>query len=341
MSEPTLTNSIQTRNSFDSKEKSSRISQSVFFRLIICFQIIAYGSYSILVHLCQQNQTIAFSSLTLNLLIELFKLILSLSALIYSKEIHLNQMNCCRVFRQSLPYSIPALLYFVNNNLAVHLQIQMDPTSYQILSNFKIFTTTILYRLIMKRTMMKQQWFGLVLLFLGGLSYSCGLMRNSSSKSKLDSDIDKHEMYIHPLGIPMIFVYCILSGLAGVYNEWILKRNYQESIHLQNIFIYIYGTVFNFIPILPLIIQTSSIQVNLLHGFSFYTWLIVFTQVFNGLFMSVVMKYSSNLVRLFIISFSLIVNAVLSLIVFHINLNVYFFISFLIMICALLLFHVS
>ena len=37
-------------------------------------------------------------------------------------------------------------------------------------------------------------------------------------------------MYIRPLGLPMIFVYCTLSGLAGVYNEWILKKYYLESL---------------------------------------------------------------------------------------------------------------
>ena len=35
-------------------------------------------------------------------------------------------------FRNSLPYAIPALLYCVNNNLAVHMQIHMDPLTYQV-----------------------------------------------------------------------------------------------------------------------------------------------------------------------------------------------------------------
>ena len=31
-----------------------------------------------------------------------------------------------------LPYAVPALLYFINNNLAVHMQSQMDPATYQV-----------------------------------------------------------------------------------------------------------------------------------------------------------------------------------------------------------------
>jgi hypothetical protein len=40
------------------------------------------------------------------------------------------------------------------------------------------------------------------------------------------------EIYIHPIGIPMITIYCLISGFAGVDNEWILKKYYSESLHL-------------------------------------------------------------------------------------------------------------
>ena len=149
------------------------------------------------------------------------------------------------------------------------------------------------------------------------------------------------EMYIHPLGIPMIAVYCTLSGLAGVYNEWILKKHYTESLHLQNIFLYTYGTVLNFVPALTSAIVKSQTgySFNLFRGFSSYTWIIVITQTLNGLFMSVVIKHSSNIIRLFVISFSLIVTALLSLFIFHISFNIYFFVSFVTMICAVSLYY--
>ncbi|CAF4361974.1 unnamed protein product, partial [Rotaria sordida] len=39
---------------------------------------------------------------------------------------------------------------------------------------FKILTTAILYRLIIKHKLTRQQWFALSLLFFGGLTYSLG-----------------------------------------------------------------------------------------------------------------------------------------------------------------------
>jgi probable UDP-sugar transporter A4 len=150
-------------------------------------------------------------------------------------------------------------------------------------------------------------------------------------------------MYIRPLGLPMIFLYCTLSGLAGVYNEWIIKKYYSESLHLQNIYLYTYGTLLNMIPAIgiPLLTSQSFNQLNLFKGFSIYTWLIILTQALNGLFMSVVIKHTSNIIRLFVISFSLIVTTVLSVIIFDLALNVYFFASFISMMFALWLYYAN
>jgi probable UDP-sugar transporter A4 len=148
-------------------------------------------------------------------------------------------------------------------------------------------------------------------------------------------------MFIRPLGLPMVFIYCMLSGLAGVYNEWILKKYYTESLHLQNIYLYTYGSLLNFVPAvaIPLLFTRSFRQLNLFEGFSMYTWFLIATQALNGLFMSAVIKHASNIIRLFVISFSLIVTTVLSVGIFHLTLNIYFFISFAAMMCALWLYY--
>ena len=139
----------------------------------------------------------------------------------------------------------------------------------------------------------------------------------------------------------MVLTYCTLSGLAGVYNEWILKKHYSESLHVQNIYLYSYGTLLNLVPVvaIPVLTGQSFEQVNVFGGFSIYTWLIIATQALNGLFMSVVIKHASNIVRLFVISFSLVVTAALSVLVFHLSLNLYFFVSFASMTCALWLYY--
>ena len=166
-------------------------------------------------------------------------------------------------------------------------------------------------------------------------------MPHSHRKKNGTSSAIMSEMYIHPMGFPLIGIYCTLSGLAGVYNEWILKKHYSESLHLQNIYLYSYGTILNFIPavITATITREEGDLFNPFRGFSFYTWLIVLTQAINGLFMSVVIKHSSNIIRLFVISFSLIITAILSFLIFHINFNIYFIISVFTITCALSLYY--
>src|ERR1700733_6331078 len=109
-------------------------------------------------------------------------------------------------------------------------------------------------------------------------------------------------IFIRPWGLPMVFIYCMLSGLAGVYNEWILKKYYTEPLHLQNIYLYTYGSLLNFVPavVIPLLLTRSFRRLNLFEGFSMYTWLLIATQALNGLFMSAVIKHSSNIIRLFV-----------------------------------------
>ena len=195
----------------------------------------------------------------------------------------------------------------------------------------------------MKQKLSRKKWFALSLLFLGGIAYSLGTLKNSSfvSKKITSTSIIMPEMYIHPWGMPMIAIYCTISGLAGVYNEWILKKHYTESLHLQNLYLYSYGTLLNFAPAMTsaMFIRKGQSSWNLFRGFTLYTWLIVLTQALNGLFMSVVIKHSSNIIRLFVISFSLIVTAILSWLVFHIHFNLYFFLSFVTMISSLSIYY--
>jgi probable UDP-sugar transporter A4 len=159
------------------KEGTDSVSQSLAFRAMVLFQILAYGSYSVLVHLCERDGAIMFSSTTMNLVLEFIKLVFSLIIhCLHSPKAGPTNLVNTSWLRHSLPYSIPGLLYFINNNLAVHMQLHMDPASYQILSNFKIVTTAILYRIIIKQKLSRQQWFAVSLLFFGGFFYSLGMI---------------------------------------------------------------------------------------------------------------------------------------------------------------------
>ncbi|CAF0876634.1 unnamed protein product [Brachionus calyciflorus] len=319
---------------------------------LLIFQAISYGSYTILVHLCEENGQITFSSTSLNLIIEFLKLIVSILGIFF--QINKNKFKSLST-KKSVYFSIPAFLYFINNNLAVYIQLFMDSTSYQMLSNLKIFTTAILYYLIIGKRISKIKWFSLTLLFASGVFYSIANLKSLSSYYIDEKDLEsfllpsdetvksakyrlRDEIYITEIGLFMILIYAIISGFSGVYNEYLLKLNNSDSIFEQNFYLYTYGCLFNLIGFYFEKSFVKNENLNLFTGLNFYAFLIVFTQVFNGFLMSIVMKHSSNITRLFVVSCSLIVTTVLSIFVFSLKLNLYFYFGFFSIMLALYLY---
>jgi solute carrier family 35 (probable UDP-sugar transporter), member A4 len=285
----------------------------------------------------------------MNFIIELFKLIFSLFCLLI-ENIH-NQNTSIIQFKlkNSIYFAMPGVLYFINNNLAVSIQLYMDSTSYQMLSNFKILSTAILYYFIMGKKLTRLKWFSLVLLFCAGLFYVYGnlksLITDDDNNNLPDHTVNQlrvsDQIYITKIGVLLIVIYCFISGLSGVYSEYILKLNYSDSIYVQNIYLYIYGSILNLIACLIEfkfnLYNDDNKSMKFFNGFNYLTWIIIGTQCFNGFLMSIVMKHSNNITRLFVISCSLIVTAVLSVLIFSLKLNFYFYFSFFIIMIALYL----
>jgi len=44
---------------------------------------------------------------------------------------------------------------------------------------------------------------------------------------------DKQKIFITFTGLVLIIMYCAISGLAAVYTEYILKRNFSVSTELE------------------------------------------------------------------------------------------------------------
>jgi uncharacterized membrane protein len=51
------------------------------------------------------------------------------------------------------------------------------------------------------------------------------------------------------MGILLAVIMAMLSGMAGVYTELIMKKRPQRNVNVQNIYLYVWGIVFNTITI--------------------------------------------------------------------------------------------
>ncbi|NXJ84401.1 S35A4 protein, partial [Trogon melanurus] len=281
--------------------------------LMLVLSVVIYGSHAPLLTQCKVDGVIPFSSASVVVLVELTKLVFSLLFLLtWDRDL----LGVAVSWRHVAPFALSALLYAANNNLVVHMQLFMDPSTYQVLSNLKIVSTALLYSLFLRQRLSVRRWLALFLLVAAEVSYSCGGLQDPGSPSKM-------QLHVTPVGLLLISVYCLISGLSAVYTEAILKTQ-ALPLSLQNLFLYFFGVLLNLIGYF-----WSNAESGFLDGFSSWVLVIVVSQALNGLIMSVVMKHSNNITRLFVISCSILVNALLSVTFFNLQLTLLFFVAIL------------
>eukprot|EP00058_Branchiostoma_floridae_P005325 XP_002590813.1 hypothetical protein BRAFLDRAFT_90054 [Branchiostoma floridae] len=289
---------------------------SLQWTVMLISGVLIYGSHSVLLNLCKVDGKIPFNSASVVLMIELTKLLFSLTMrrLELGIRVGSGRLGLPKV-KYWVPFSVPALLYCINNNIVVHIQLYMDPASFQVLSNLKIATTAVLYRMVMR---------------------SYGGLMNAGTVDEYDTSSKVH---VTMWGLVLVLTYCAISGTSGVYTEFILKRQPQLSLHVQNILLYIFGAVLNLFVFLGSSWSSTDGTADFFAGYTVITWVIILTQAGNGLIISAVMKHASNITRLFIISCAMLVTTVASMVLFSLELNLYFCVSFVLVIVAMVLYH--
>ncbi|NWI65015.1 S35A4 protein, partial [Todus mexicanus] len=280
--------------------------------LMLGLSVAIYGSHAPLLTRCKVDGKIPFSSASVVVLVELTKLLFSL-LLLLTRDREL--LGGAVPWRHAAPFALSALLYAANNNLVVHMQLFMDPSTFQVLSNLKIVSTALLYSLLLRQRLGARRWLALLLLVAAGASYSCGGLREPGGPGQM-------RLHVTLPGLLLLAVYCLISGLSAVYTEAVLKAQ-ALPLSLQNLFLYFFGVLLNLIGYF----WSSAGGGGFLEGFSAWALVIVASQAVNGLIMSVVMKHSSNITRLFVISCSILVNALLSVALFNLQLTLLFFVA--------------
>lgn len=276
--------------------------KSIQWALLLGLMVLIYGSHAPLITLTKTDGQVPFSPSSCVVMIELAKLLISIVTMFVTGGASVLRTPPSLLL--VAPYAVPAILYAVNNNLVVLMQAYMDPSSYQVLSNLKIASTALLYSLCLGKRLRLSQWLALGLLMGAGVcqSYS-SLDLGDSERANAEEGLQLH---ITAWGLFLILVYCCISGLAAVYTERVLKSQ-KLPLSLQNLYLYMFGVTINGLSSFYVASEKSFLE-----GYSWVVWVIISGQAANGLLMSVVLKHGSGITRLFVISCSMLVNAVLS-----------------------------
>lgn len=296
--------------------------------VLLGVMVLIYGSHAPLITLTEVNGRIPFNSSSCVFMIELAKLLISLAALLLTGG--LSALYAAPSPVLVAPYAVPAILYALNNNLVVLMQAYMDPSSYQVLSNLKIATTALLYSFCLGKRFRPAQWLALALLMMAGVFHSYSSLNLDEPEGTEASP----RLHITAWGLFLVLVYCCVSGLAAVYTEMVLKSQ-RLSLSLQNIYLYVFGVAINGLSYL----STVASEESFLEGYSWAVWAIIAGQASNGLLMSVVLKHGSGITRLFVISCSMLVNALLSWAVLGLQLSSLFLLPVSLIVLAAYLYY--
>ncbi|GAU46676.1 hypothetical protein TSUD_254420 [Trifolium subterraneum] len=313
------------------------------------------SSQAILIVWSKRAGKYEYSVTTANFLVETLKCAISLVALAraWMTEGVTENNRLTTTLDEVIVYPIPAALYLVKNLLQYYIFAYVDAPGYQILKNFNIISTGVLYRIILKKKLSEIQWAAFVLLTAGCTTaqlnsksstntntfvYECkaqGFKRlknpniltvtvprkfrscSSNSRSRLGDGNRELLTFV---------VMALLSGFAGVYTEAIIKKRPARNINVQNFWLYIFGMGFNVVAIL---VQDFDAVMNkgFFHGYSFITFLMIFNHALSGIAVSMVMKYADNIVKVYSTSVAMLLTAVVSVFLFGFHLSLAFFLG--------------
>lgn len=288
-----------------------RIQWGVLFGLMV----LIYGSHAPLITLTKVNGQVPFNPSSCVVMIESAKLLVSMVTLFLTGGT--SALHAPPPLVLVAPYAVPAILYALNNNLVVLMQAYMDPSSYQVLSNLKIASTALLYSLCLGKRLQPAQWLALGLLMCAGVCHTYSSL-DLGDPEKAETE-EGPRLHITAWGLILVLVYCFVSGLAAVYTEKVLKSQ-KLPLSLQNLYLYVFGVAINGLSSFSFVGSEKSF----LEGYSGVVWAIIAGQAANGLLMSVVLKHGSGITRLFVISCSMLVNALFSWAILGLQLTPFF-----------------
>ena len=222
--------------------------------------------------------------------------------------------------RTCVVYAVPALLYATLNNLNYFALQLIDPPTFQLWGCGKLAFAGLFFRLLLGRQLSTRRWAALGLLAVG---MAITTLRPGGSTSQASATLG---------GIGIVLCTSVLSGLSGVFNEWLIKfQDPQAPLMLKNSLIYLFGVgvcIFGWRPGAPL-------------GDPPLFFTLIFVQAAAGLCVSFVLKYCDALVKGFASSGGVLLATIASAVLFGFQLHAAFLIGLVAVIFAFYLYFVT
>ncbi|KAL0015956.1 hypothetical protein SO802_003025 [Lithocarpus litseifolius] len=267
------------------------------------------SSQGILTTLSQSNGHYTYDYGTVPFLAEFFKLVVS-SLLLWRERRVLPSTRMTTEWKSVRLFVIPSVIYLFHNNVQFATLTYVDASTYQIMGNLKIVTTGILFRIFLRRKLSNLRWMAIVLLAIG----------TTTSQIKGCGEASCDSLFSAPIqGYMLGILSACLSALAGVYTEFLMKKN-NDSLYWQNVQLYTFGVIFNMARLLVDDFRSGFERgpwwSRIFNGYSLTTWMVVLNLGSTGLLVSWLMKYADNIVKVYSTSMAMLLTTVISVYLF-------------------------
>lgn len=229
----------------------------------------------------------------------------------------------------TLKVCVPSILYLIQNNLLYLSASHLDAATYQVTYQFKIFTTAVFSVLMLKRRLLITQWGSLVILISGIVLVQ---LAQDRAPKKVDSGVEQKPL----LGFMAAIGACVISGVAGVYFEKILKGS-DISVWIRNIQLSFLSIPFGFGTCF-ITDRENIFNKGFFFGYDTFVVYLVVLQAVGGLLVALVVKYADNILKGFATSLAIIISCVASIILFDFKLSVQFSLGAMLVMCSIFLY---
>lgn len=234
--------------------------------------------------------------------------------------------------KHNATYAVPALVYAVENNIKFQVLKQLkNSVTLAVLGHLEIPVVALLTVVVLRRRLSRFQWVGIVLLMDGVVGTQLALCEHKP-------DVECQLLDSLPFGaMCWAAVAAGFAAVAGVATEYLFKREYSESILVQNAKLYFFGMVFNVFAMLGESRRAGEGVQTMGFGEP-KVLIIVMTMAAMGLSISGVVKHLSNLAKVFTSAAVMFATAIASSLLESFKITIPFVLAAVVVACAVYLY---
>ncbi|KAK6781387.1 hypothetical protein RDI58_023571 [Solanum bulbocastanum] len=303
------------RSKISSKQRALNV-------LLVVGDCMLVGLQPVLVFMSKVDGKFKFSPVSVNFLTEATKVVFAIIMLLIQARHQkvgekplLSVSTFVQAAQNNVLLAVPALLYAINNYLKFIMQLYFNPATVKMLSNLKVLVIAVLLKFIMKRRFSVIQWEALALLLIG---ISINQLRS------LPEDTTSLALPVTTIAYIYTLIFVTVPSMASVFNEYALKSQYDTSIYLQNLFLYGYGAIFNFLAILGIAVFKGPGSLDIFQGHSKATMLLIVNNAAQGILSSFFFKYADTILKKYSSTVATIFTGIASALLFGHTLTVNF-----------------